>query len=207
LNVCVNEGIRCTVARRITGVSREQSAPLGADGGASGTHWDEVAFAQLYQCTSALVYTSAVRVLRDHAQAAEVMQDVYLQVWEGQARFHPELGAAVPWLLTIAHRRAVDRVRSSEARSRSELRYAGARPAAPFDPVIDHVLSTIEAQCLHEALNRLTEMQRITIALAYLGGYSHSQIAALLDVPLGTVKSRLRDGMRKLRLAFAERPS
>jgi RNA polymerase sigma-70 factor (ECF subfamily) len=186
--------------RRWTRRHRRRRCDLG---GAAGLR-DELAFAQLYQRTSTAVYAAIVRVLRDHAQAAEVTQDVYLQLWEGHARFHAEIGEAIPWLLMIAHRRAVDRVRSSAARSRRELGYVSTDSRAAFDPVGDDAIARSDVQRLHRALNELPDAHRVTIGLAYLGGYSYTQVAELLGVPLGTVKSRVRDGMHKLRAALAD---
>lgn len=160
---------------------------------------DDGAFAQLYRRTSELVDRVVIRVLRDRAQADEVMQDIYLYVWENGARYRPEFGSALTWLLTIAHHRAVDRVRRSIAITARDRRYAedASEPAEP--DVAERAQSIADADLLHRALSMLPDAQRQAVALSHLGGYSHSEIAELLGIPIGTVKSRIRDGLHRLR--------
>jgi RNA polymerase sigma-70 factor (ECF subfamily) len=157
---------------------------------------DDVAFAQLYHRTSELVYRVVVGVLRDRTQADEVTQDIYLYVWENCSRFRPEAGSALTWLLTIAHHRAVDRVRRCIARSARDRHYAADMPLVD---VAERAQALLDAELLHQALNRLPDTQRQAVTLSHLGGYTHAEIADLLDVPLGTVKTRIRDGLRRLR--------
>jgi RNA polymerase sigma-70 factor (ECF subfamily) len=160
---------------------------------------DRVAFSELYDQTAPRVFGLVRRLLVDSAQAEEVTQDVFLEAWQTSARFDPARGSAVSWLLTLAHRRAVDRVRASQAARNRDLK-AGVRD---LEVPVDEVSETVEVRVEHErvagALARLSDVQRECLSLAYYDGCSQSEIAARLDVPLGTVKTRLRDGMIRLR--------
>jgi RNA polymerase sigma-70 factor, ECF subfamily len=159
---------------------------------------DEGAFARLYDATSARVYGMVLRVVRDPAQAAEVTQDCYLQYWQQSARFDAERGSVIGWMLTLAHRRAVDRVRSAQAATDRDQHYAVREPQHALD-VGETVVDKLEAERVRKALNGLTPIQREAIELAYLGGYTHTEVASLLDIPLGTAKTRMRDGLIRLR--------
>jgi RNA polymerase sigma-70 factor (ECF subfamily) len=163
---------------------------------------NEQAFAALYDRTSSRVYGMVLRVVRDPAQAAEVTQDVYLQIWREAARFDAERGSVISWLLMIAHRRAVDRVRSARAATVREDRYAVAQVDPPYDQVSERAHANLEAQRVRNALQDLTETQREAISLAYFAGYTHREVASLLDLPLGTAKTRIRDGLIRLRDAL-----
>ena len=160
---------------------------------------DQAAFSDLYDQLAPRVLGLVIRVLKDHSQSEEVTQEIFLEVWQTASRFDPNKGGASTWLLTMAHRRAVDRVRSSQS-GRDRDTKVGIRD---FTPDYDNVSETVEIRVEHErvekALARLTELQRQAVTLAYYGGYSHSEVAAMLSVPIGTVKTRLRDGMIRLR--------
>ena len=160
---------------------------------------DEDAFAALYDATSRRVFGLVLRVVRDPAMSEEVTQEVYLDVWRQSARFDPERGSAVSWLLTIAHRAAVDRVRSSEASRRRDDAHVAANREVDFDTTAETAQASLEAQRVRRALTTLTDAQRSAVELAYLGGYTHTEVARLLDVPLGTAKTRIRDGLIRLR--------
>ncbi len=125
------------------------------------------------------------------------MQEVLLEVWRTAARFDPAAGSASAWIMTVAHRRAVDRVRSEQRASERELRAAKASIA--YDEVIDAVETSLEQQRVRRCLAGLTELQRESVALAYYGGYSYREVAQLLGVAVGTVKTRMRDGLIRLR--------
>jgi RNA polymerase sigma-70 factor (ECF subfamily) len=163
---------------------------------------DEQAFAELYDQTSPRVYGMVLRVIRDPAQAAEVTQDIYLEVWRQSARFDAGKGGVLPWLLMIAHRRAVDRVRSAQSSMVRDDRYALLHEERPFDSVSEQVQTSLEAQRVRKVLDGLTPAQRDAVTLAYFGGYTHAEVAELLKIPLGTVKTRIRDGLIRMRDAM-----
>jgi RNA polymerase sigma-70 factor (ECF subfamily) len=160
---------------------------------------DQSAFADLYDLLAPRVLGLVTRVLRDRAQAEEVTQEVFLEVWQTAPRYDAGRGSAMTWVLTMAHRRAIDRVRASQA-SRDRDTREGVRDYRPeIDSVAETVETTMEHARVTKAMARLTELQRQAVSLAYYGGYTHSEVAALLNIPIGTVKTRLRDGMIRLR--------
>ena len=158
---------------------------------------DQAAFEALYDQLGASVYGLVRRVLRNPSQAEEVAQEVLLEVWRAASRFDPARGSAATWVLTIAHRRAIDRVRAEEAATAREQRTA--QVPADIDEVAETVEASMDAERLRRCLAGLTELQRESITLAYYGGYSYAQVAALLDTALGTIKTRIRDGLTRLR--------
>jgi len=160
---------------------------------------DETAFAALYDATSRRLFGLVLRIVRDHAMSEEVTQEVYLDVWRHCTRFDPERGSAVSWLMTIAHRTAVDRVRASEASRRRDDVHAATHQAVEFDTTAESGQASLEAQRVRRALTTLTDAQRSAVELAYLGGYTHTEVARLLGLPLGTAKTRIRDGLIRLR--------
>ena len=160
---------------------------------------DELAFAALYDATARRLFGLVLRVVRDHAMSEEVTQEVYLDVWRQCSRFDPERGSAMSWLMTIAHRTAVDRVRASEASRRRDDVHATTNRDVEFDTTAESAQASLEAQRVRRALNTLTDAQRSAVELAYLGGYTHTEVARLLDLPLGTAKTRIRDGLIRLR--------
>ncbi len=163
---------------------------------------DRAAFASLYDMLSPRVFGLVLRVLVDRAQSEEVLQEVFLEVWQTAARFAPNKGQGRSWVLTIAHRRAVDRVRSARASSDRDVR-AGLRDLdVAHDIVAEQVELRIASTQLATALSSLPEAQREALTLAYYGGYSQSEIATLVGSPLGTIKTRMRDGLTRLRTAM-----
>lgn len=160
---------------------------------------DQQAFEELYGLVSGPVYGMVRRVLRDAAQSEEVVQDVLLELWRTAARFDPARGSALAWILTLAHRRAVDRVRSVRAASDRERRVAGRGEGPAFDEVAEAVEGGLERERVRRCLRRLTDLQRQAVTLAYYDGYTYREVAGRLAVPLGTVKTRMRDGLLRLR--------
>jgi len=158
---------------------------------------DDAAFGVLYAQAAPAVLGIARRVLRDPAQSEEVMQEVLLELWRTAARFDPSTGSAEAWIMTVAHRRAVDRVRSEQRAADRELRAATASVA--YDEVSDAALTSLEHQRVRRCLEGLTDLQRESITLAYYGGYSYREVAQLLGLAIGTVKTRMRDGLIRLR--------
>jgi RNA polymerase sigma-70 factor (ECF subfamily) len=163
---------------------------------------DEAAFAEWYDATSARAFGLAVRVLRDRAQAEEVTQESYLDCWRHAARFDPDKGSAISWLLTIVHRKAVDRVRSAEAADRRDTAYGRRDLTVEHDQTAEAATASLEATRVRTALADLTTKQREAVELAFLGGYTHTEVATLLDLPVGTAKTRIRDGLIRLRDAL-----
>lgn len=159
---------------------------------------DQAAFEAVYDSLAGPVYGLINRVVRDAAQSEEVSQEVLLEVWRTAARFDPAKGSAVTWVMTIAHRRAVDRVRSATAAAAREVRSADI-PARLSDEVADSVTASLDAERVRHCLDGLTEPQRESITLAYYGGYSYRQVAQLVGVALSTIKTRIRDGLIRMR--------
>jgi RNA polymerase sigma-70 factor (ECF subfamily) len=160
---------------------------------------DEAAFAQLYDATSARAYGLAVRVVRDPSQAEEVVQESFLEIWRTASRFDAGKGRAVSWILTLVHRKAVDRVRSAEASTRRDTTYHQGSQTVEHDSTAEAAHASMEARRVRQALDSLTEVQRVALELAYFKGYTHTEVAQMLDLPVGTAKTRIRDGLIRLR--------
>jgi RNA polymerase sigma-70 factor, ECF subfamily len=160
---------------------------------------DDAAFARLYDLLAPRVFGLARRVLRDPAQAEEMAQEVLVEVWRTAARFDPERGSGISWVLTIAHRRTVDRVRSERASADRLQKVAASTTQTPYDEVADQVGTRLERQQVRRCLDGLTELQREAITLAYYGGHTYREVADLLGAALPTVKTRMRDGLIRLR--------
>jgi RNA polymerase sigma-70 factor, ECF subfamily len=158
---------------------------------------DEAAFDALYDQLAPRVYGLCRRILRDPAQAEEVAQEALVEVWRTAGRYDPAKGSAASWVLTIAHRRAVDRVRSEQASTDRERRVA--TEEVPYDDVVEQATARLERQQVRRCLQSLTDLQREAITLAYYRGYSYREVADLLGAGLPTVKTRMRDGLIRLR--------
>ena len=159
---------------------------------------DEEAFSQLYDCLAGLLYGIVLKVLRDTTQSQEVTQEVFLEIWRLAPRFDRTKGSVKSWAAVIAHRRAVDRVRSEQSTKNREDRQNRLTPA-PVDVVADEVAGRFERDQVRGALAVLSAVQREAVELAYYGGYTYRQVAEMLETPEGTIKSRIRDGLVRLR--------
>ncbi len=160
---------------------------------------DRSAFAEVYDRISSRVMGLVTRLLRDRAQSEEVTQEVFLEIWQQAGKFDANKGSGMAWVLTMAHRRAVDRIRASQKSHERDLKIGIRDMERDFDAVSESVEIRIENERVKRSMSRLTALQREAVILAYYGGYSHSEMAEILGIPLGTVKTRLRDGMIRLR--------
>jgi RNA polymerase sigma-70 factor, ECF subfamily len=160
---------------------------------------DVEAFAAFYDSTRARVYGLVTRVLRDPGYSEETTQDIYLQVWRNATSYDPSAGSPLAWLMTLAHRRAVDRVRSEQAAGQRESRYGAANVDRPSDQVAESVILGDERRQVADCLGSLTETQREAIQLAYYDGLTYVQVSERLSANLATIKSRMRDAIRGLR--------
>ncbi len=158
---------------------------------------DAAAFDDLFEKVGPAVFGIVLRVIRDPAQSEEVTQEVLLEVWQNASKFDAGRGSAMAWVMMLAHHRAVDRVRSVQKESERERRTASAE--IPYDDVIEAVESSLERERVRRCLKSLTDLQRESVTLAYYGGYTYDQVASLLGVPTGTIKTRMRDALIRLR--------
>ncbi len=190
----------------MTAIDRPAPEPAGAGPGGTSdlaaqirlvARGDAAAFDTVYDLLAESVFGIVRRVIRDPAQSEEVTQDVLLEVWRSASKFDTERGSATAWVMTLAHRRAVDRVRSVQKESERERRTAAAD--IPYDEVAEAVESSLERERVRRCLGSLTELQRQSVTLAYYGGYTYGQVASLLGVPAGTIKTRMRDALIRLR--------
>lgn len=186
-------------ARRQRAARSEPVNEVGAELLQRVARGDEAAFGQLYDLLVGPVFGLVRRVVRDPAQSEEVVQEVMVELWRSAAKYSPERGSATTWAMTIAHRRAVDRVRSAQAAAdRDDV--IGRRDAArPFDEVSEQVTTRLEQEQVRKCLQTLTDLQRESVQLAYYGGRTYREVGELLNTPLGTIKTRLRDGLIRLR--------
>lgn len=159
---------------------------------------DQAAFEQLFLLHQAQVYGEVVAVLRDQTQAQEVTQEVFLQVWQQASRFDATLSSTATWIKRLARSRAVDRVRTCESAGARATRYTAASKAVDYDTVIERVLCRDEQASLRKSLQRLAPLQRESIVLAYYAGLSTAEISEQLNVSRSTIKTRIRDGLKKL---------
>lgn len=160
---------------------------------------NQAAFAEFYGLTSRRVFGMARRVLIDVELSEDTTQEVYLQVWQNAAKFNPEAGSPLAWLMTIAHRRAVDKVRSSQSSTDREAKYGASSQEIDHDSVSDEVGSRLEAEAVVRCLATLTATQQEAVKLAYYGGFTYREVAEKLSAAVPTIKSRIRDGLIRLK--------
>ncbi|WP_298251596.1 ECF RNA polymerase sigma factor SigK [uncultured Arthrobacter sp.] len=194
-------------AHRVSPIAAARQDP-GSDAGGTPTltdllvrvaRQDRSAFELFYEQTSRRVYGLARRVLIDPDLSEDATQEVYLQVWNTAERFNPALGSPMAWLMTLAHRRAVDKVRSEQSATDREARYGAATQTIEHDDVVDTVTQRLEAQSVVDCLGTLTETQQESVRMAYYGGFTYREVAEKLGVAVPTIKSRIRDGLIRLK--------
>ncbi|OKK22250.1 RNA polymerase subunit sigma [Streptomyces sp. CB00455] len=160
---------------------------------------DKDAFATLYDAVAGTVFGIALRVVRDRAQSEEVAQEVMIDLWRQAARYRPEQGSVMTWAATIAHRRAIDRVRSAQAAANRDHDTAVRDGQRPYDEVVEQVEKRLEGEQVRRCMGGLTELQREAVTLAYYQGLTYREVAETLGTPLPTIKTRMRDGLIRLR--------
>jgi RNA polymerase sigma-70 factor (ECF subfamily) len=160
---------------------------------------DQAAFAEFYQLTSRRVFGMARRVLIDPELSEDTTQEVFLQVWQNAAKFNPEAGSPMSWLMTISHRRAVDKVRSAQSATDREAKYGASSQDVDHDSVSAEVDSKLEAEAVVRCLETLTDTQQESVRLAYYGGLTYREVAERLNAAVPTIKSRIRDGLIRLK--------
>ncbi len=184
--------------RSVEATTRPETSPA-CDALVRAGRGDQAAFADVYDLTSASAYGIVLHIVRDPSIAEEITQEVYVEVWRLAPRFSPDKGTAKAWINTLAHRRAVDRVRSEQARRNREERDAQREAATTVPSTAEVVEDELDAEQVRAALEGLTDAQREAVSLAYYDGYTYREVAALLDVAEGTIKTRIRDGLKRLR--------
>lgn len=160
---------------------------------------DAEAFESLYALVATRVFGLCLRLIRDRAIAEEVTQEALLTIWQQSSRFDPARGSAVSWILTIAHRKAVDRIRHDQAERLRDGRYGHATHEIAVDMTAENAIKSDESARVRRVLSEMKEVHRHVLTLAYFDGMTHTQIAAYLHLPLGTAKSRIRDALISLR--------
>jgi RNA polymerase sigma-70 factor (ECF subfamily) len=163
----------------------------------------EEALAEAYRRHGDAAFGLAVRILSDHALAEELVQEVFVRLWHEPERFDPDRGSLRAFLMATVHSRAIDVIRSESSRRAREARHQRVQPEPDYD-LEREVIELTLAEHVREAFEVLSDDERRAIELAYLGGHTYREVAVLLDQPEGTVKSRIRVGLRRLRDALVE---
>lgn len=185
--------------RAVVGGARDRDGDPAAQLLARVARGDEQAFSALYDLIAPRVHATVLRVVRDPAMSEEVTQEVMVELWRLAPRYEASRGSVTAWAATVAHRRAVDRVRASQSSRDRDQRDVDRTPRTPHDEVAELVEDRLERERVTRALASLTPAQRESIELAYFSGYTYREVAAVLEVPEGTVKTRIRDGLIRIR--------
>ncbi|MFC6010571.1 ECF RNA polymerase sigma factor SigK [Nocardia lasii] len=159
---------------------------------------DRTAFAEFYRATSARVFGLALRIVRNHGAAEDIAQEVFLQVWSLAGDYDPDKASPIGWLMMLTHRRAVDRVRAEQSATRRDIVFGHAHLGCDHDIVAEEVTQRLDEQSVLDCLDTMTALQREAVALAYYGGRTYLEVSETLAVPLPTVKSRIKDGLKRL---------
>lgn len=167
---------------------------------------DHSAFAQFYELMSPTAYGLALRVTRDTHMAQDVLQETFTDIWAQAGRFDPATSSARAWVTMLTHRRAVDRVRREQADRDRGASWVSNSAERAHDSVAEVVQLRAEHRRVRSAMDRLTPVQREALDLAYFSGRTHTEVAAQLDIPLGTAKTRIRDALRSLRTHLEDQP-
>ena len=165
---------------------------------------DKHAFSALYDALAPTVYSVCLSVLRNPALAEEVAQDVFVEVWTSAAKFDPQRGNARSWVGRLAHGRAVDKLRSHVAAVQRDDRDSKLEHATFAEPIEDEALNNVEAHLLRRAVDEIGEPHSTAVALAFFDGLTHAELAESTGVPLGTAKTRVRDGIKKLKAVLGK---
>lgn len=173
------------------------SGPRLADLLALTAQGDHGAFEEVYNQVAPAVFGTVRRVVRDPCLSEEVTQEVFIEIWRTASRFNASKGSPIAWVATIAHRRAVDRVRTEQRSADRDRRAASV--AVAYDEVAESAEHNLDVERVRHCLKRLTDLQREVVTLAYYRGYTYREVAGLLGVPAGTVSTRMRDGLIRLR--------
>ncbi|KKZ72550.1 ECF RNA polymerase sigma factor SigK [Streptomyces showdoensis] len=160
---------------------------------------DQDAFSALYDALAPTVFGIVLKVVRDRAQSEEVAQEVMVDVWRQAARYRPEAGSVTTWAATIAHRRAVDRVRSAQAATDREQAQAARALTTTADEIAEQADTRLESEQVRRCLRGLTELQRQAVTLAYYQGLTYREVAETVHTPLPTIRTGMRDGLIRLR--------
>ncbi len=163
---------------------------------------DSQAFATLYDRHSRAAYSLAYRMMGERQAAEDIVQDAFLKVWRGAPSYRTERGSVRTWLLSIVHNRAIDQLRSLASRRRMQERIEASAPISEPSEAFAQSWRNTQREQVREALNTLPEEQLKVLELAYFSGYTHVEISELLCLPLGTVKGRMRLGLKKIRDYF-----
>ncbi|MFC4127764.1 ECF RNA polymerase sigma factor SigK [Nocardia rhizosphaerae] len=159
---------------------------------------DRDAFAEFYRVTSPRVFGLALRVARNHGAAEDITQEVFLQAWSLAGEYDTAKASPIGWLMMLTHRRAVDRVRAEQSATSRDLVFGHAHLGRDHDIVAEEVSQRLDEQSVLACLETMTRLQREAVALAYYSGRTYAEVSATLEVPLPTVKSRIRDGLKRL---------